>query len=228
MPGTGAALVVLHLGGKHRPPRGWAPWWRPRARVAAATGFALVRHGGRSRRGPSPAGSKASPTSVCIISWDVAGDLAAGPGDDGEHGGPASAMRFAMGVPGAPPAAAGSVLAPALPPPPIPCRRGPRACRRRHRTAAPASSPRSRRKRLRERWQGGRIFRKLQSERHRQRVLQPGWRATTAVVAMLPGLSGEARHRPREIAVKRVDPGRGASASWRCRSRPWLVAPQCT
>ena len=189
--------------------------------VAAATGLRLCGMVEEPPR-PSPAGSKASPTSVCIISGMSRAILPQVPAMMANTAA-ASAMRSRWVCQGA--SGSGrfeflrqrfrhrqSLVAEGGE------RAGGAAELQRQRLAAqpPQASARA--------VQGGRIFRQLQPERHRQRVLQPGARHHRGV-AMLPGQSGKARHRPVEIAVKRVDPGAEHRASWRCRSRPGWWRP---
>ena len=97
VPGTGAALVVLHLCGKNRR-REIGRHGGGGKRGSGGDGVALVRHGRRAAaafaRGLEGLGDVGLHHQL-----DVAGDLAAGPGNDGEHGGRVR-DAVAMGVPG--------------------------------------------------------------------------------------------------------------------------------
>ena len=154
----------------------------------------------------------------------VAGDLAAGAGEDGEHGG---GLRdaVAMGVPGR----LGQRQFEFLRQPfgdqqSLVAERGQRAGGaaelQRQRLAAQPPQPRPRA------MQGRGIFGELEPERHRQRVLQPG-AGDHRGVAVLPRQFGKARDGAVGIGEQRIDAG--AQVSMVAVSiTSWLVAPQCT
>ena len=220
MPGTGAALMVLHLRGKDR--RGEiGRHGRGAERACGGDRVALVRHG----RGAAAAFARGLEGFADIglhHQRDVARDLAAGAGEDRKH-----RRRFrdavAMGVPGRFGQRQLELARQRFATRQAPCRRARRACRRRRRIAAPASRAQSRQPQLRAMQRRG-IFRELQPERHRQRVLQPGARDDRGV-AMVPRERGKALDGAIEVGEQRVDAGAQASAWSRCRSRPGWSRP---
>ena len=202
VPGTGAALVVLHLRRKDRRREIGGHGGR-RQRTGGRNRIALVRHGGGA--------------AAAFAGWferfadiglhhqrNVARDLAAGAGDDGEHRG-----RFrdavAVGVPGR----VGqrqlellrqsfrdlqSLVAEGGE------RAGGAAELQRQRLAAQALQPQLRAVQRRG------IFGELQSERHRQRMLQPG-AGDHRGIAVLTRQSGKARDGAIDVGEQRVDAG---------------------
>ena len=190
--------------------------------VSGGDRVALVRHGGGAAAAFAR-GLKGLADVGLHHQLDVAGDLAAGPGDDGEHGGRVR-DAVAMGVPGRVRQRQLEFLRqPFRDRPSLVAERGERAGGaaelQRKRLAAHAL------RRACATVQGRGIFRELEPERHRQRVLQPG--AATTGLAMLPSQSGKARDRAIEIAEQRSIAARRLSII-AVSITSWLVAPQCT
>ena len=209
MPGPGAALVVLHLRRKNRRREIGRHGGRAK-RAGGRHRIALVRHGG----GAAAAFARGFEGFADVglhHQRDVARDLAAGAGEDGEHGG-----RFrdavAVGVPGR----VGQRQLEFLRQPfrdrqSLVAEGGERAGRaaelQRQRFAAQPLQPFARAVQRRG------IFGELQPERHRQRVLQPG-AGDDRGMAVLARQFGKACDGAVGVGEQRID-RRRAGRAWR-------------
>ena len=171
--------------------------------LAAATGLRLCGMVEEPPR-PSPEGSKASPTSVCIISETSRAILPQVPARMANTEA-ASAMRSRWVCQGA--SGSGSLSSlrqPSGDRQSVVAERGERAGRaaelQRQRLAAQSLQPRARAMQRRG------IFGELEPERHRQRMLQPG-AGDHGGVAMLTRQFGKARDGAIDVGEQRIDAG---------------------
>ena len=202
MPRPGAAFVVLHLRRKDRR-RQIGRHGRSTQRAGGRHRIALVRHGGRAAAAFAR-GFEGFADIGLHHQRDVARDLAAGAGEDGEHGG-CFGDAVAVGVPGRigqrqiefarkPFRDRQSLVAERRE------RAGRAAELQRQRFAAQPLQPFSRAVQRRG------IFGELQPERHRQRVLQPG-AGHHRRIAMLSRQCRKTRDGAAGVGEQRIDAG---------------------